>query len=131
MIVREMMNPNPAKISPEESLAKALEEMGTTKTRHLVVVTASGEVIGIISDSDLAMFYDPVEMPPEKWNSANVSQLMTSAPVTIGSGATVSAAATLLLKTAVSALPVVDNGMLIGILTETDFVRHFARGDQN
>ena len=36
------------------------------------------------------------------------------------------AAAAMLLKLGVSALPVVDNGDLRGILSEKDFVRHFA-----
>ncbi|MND05776.1 CBS domain protein [compost metagenome] len=45
----------------------------------------------------------------------------------MGSGADLSAAAQMLLKHAVSALPVVDNGGLVGILSEKDFVRHFAK----
>jgi CBS domain-containing protein len=54
---------------------------------------------------------------------------MTAQPVTIGSGAPVREAARLLLKAAVSALPVIDNGQLVGVLSDRDFTRHFAQSE--
>jgi CBS domain-containing protein len=66
-------------------------------------------------------------MTKERWEQSSVGQLMTPKPVTVGSGTELGAAAQMLLKHAVSALPVVDNGDLVGILSEKDFVRHFAK----
>jgi CBS domain-containing protein len=127
MNVRDIMNQAPATIRPNATLAEALQLMADRKVRHLVVVEAQeADVVGILSDRDLAMFYDPVNMTQERWQQGSVSQLMSKTPVTIGSGAKVEEAARMLLREGVSALPVVDNGQLVGILSDRDFVRHFA-----
>ena len=128
MLVRDMMNRNPGRIAPDATLAEALQLMAEKKNRHLVVVLRS-EVVGILSDRDLAMVYDPDGMTEERWKQAQVRQVMTEKPVTIGSGAPLREAARLLLRSAVSALPVVDNGELVGVLSDRDFTRHFAQAD--
>jgi acetoin utilization protein AcuB len=75
------------------------------------------------------MYYDPEGMTDERWRGTRVVQIMTAQPVTIGSGAPVREAARLLLKAAVSALPVIDNGQLVGVLSDRDFTRHFAQSE--
>lgn len=128
MLVRDMMNRSPGTITPEATLADALQLMAEKKNRHLIVVQRD-EVIGILSDRDLALYYDPDGMTEERWKQAKVRTIMTANPVTIGSGAPVREAARLLLKAAISALPVIDNGQLVGVLSDRDFTRHFAQGD--
>jgi CBS domain-containing protein len=54
---------------------------------------------------------------------------MSAPPVTIASGRSVADAAKLMLDEGVSRLPVVDSGRLVGIITEGDLVRAFARTD--
>jgi CBS domain-containing protein len=127
MIVNDLMNRNPAILTPQSTLAEALKTMADRKVHHIVVVESTHEVVGIISDQDLALFYDPVQMTEERWKGTTVQQIMTGKPVTIGSQADVREAARLLLKSAVTALPVVDNGILVGVLSDRDFTRHFAR----
>jgi CBS domain-containing protein len=68
-------------------------------------------------------------MTQERWQQGTVAQIMSGKPVTIGSGAKVEEAARMLLREGVSALPVVDNGQLVGIVSDRDFVRHFATRD--
>jgi acetoin utilization protein AcuB len=128
MLVRDMMNRSPGTITPEATLADALQLMAEKKNRHLIVVQRD-EVMGILSDRDLALYYDPDGMTEERWKQAKVRTIMTANPVTIGSGAPVREAARLLLKAAISALPVIDNGQLVGVLSDRDFTRHFAQGD--
>lgn len=130
MEVRDIMNQNPARMRSDGLLGAALAMMAEQKERHVVIVDEHTRVIGIVSDRDLAMYYDPVNMTSEKWAAATVEQIMTRDPVCIGSGAQLQTAAQLLLKSAVSALPVVDNGLLIGILSEKDFVRYSASGGE-
>lgn len=130
MIVRDFMNQAPATVRPNATLAEALQLMADRKVRHVVVVEPQeAAVVGILSDRDLAMFYDPAGMTQERWQQGSVSKLMSKTPVTIGSGAKVEEAARMLLREGVSALPVVDNGQLVGILSDRDFVRHFAGKD--
>ncbi|HEX7928136.1 MAG TPA: CBS domain-containing protein [bacterium] len=127
MIVRDIMNQQPGTIRPHATLAEALQLMADRKSRHLVVMDADdATVIGILSDRDMAMYYDPLGMTQERWKQGNVEQLMSKSVVTIGSGAKLEEAARMLLREGVSALPVVDSGQLVGILSDRDFVRYFA-----
>ncbi len=127
MLVRELMSTNVATVAPQDNLAHALRLMAEQKHRHLVVVDEDGLVVGIVSDRDLALAYHPEEMSPGRWEGILVQRIMTAAPVTIGSNSPISEAAKLLLKSAVSALPIVDNGQLVGVFSDRDFTRHFAR----
>ncbi len=127
MKVSDLMNPEPPTVGEGATLTEVLKVMADSRHRHVVVVGEPEQVAGIVSDSDLAMFYDPVHMTPEKWQQTRVSQVMTREPVSIGGQAPIHEAAKLLLRTGVSALPVVDNGILRGVLSEKDFVRHFAK----
>ena len=127
MIVADLMNKNPATIQPGANLAQALEEMAAKKTRHLIVISETDAVAGILSDRDLAMYYDPGTMTQQKWEQATVESLMTANPISIGSKAPLVEAAKLLLKSGFSALPIVDAGSLAGILTERDFVRYLSK----
>lgn len=128
MLVRDLMNQSPGIIGPEATLADALQLMADKKNRHLVVVDAN-TVVGILSDRDLAMYYDPEGMTTERWQQTQVKRLMAANPIVIGSGSTVGEAARILLEKAVSALPVVDSGQLVGVLSDRDFTRHFAHSD--
>ena len=56
-----------------------------------------------------------------------VGQIMTKSVIIIGPDREARAAAQLMLEHKVGALPVLDGDVLIGILTETDILRAFAR----
>ena len=127
MIVADLMNKNPATIQPGANLAQALETMAAKKARHLIVLSETNSVAGILSDRDLAMYYDPRSMTQQKWEQATVASLMTVNPISMGSKAPIEEAAKLLLKSGFSALPIVDAGSLAGILTERDFVRYLSK----
>ena len=123
------MNRNPATVSPQANLSEALALMAERKVRHIMVMGSDAYVLGILSDQDLALYYDPVQMTEERWRQATVGTMMTRKPVTIGSGAPTREAARLLLRSAISALPVVDNGILVGVLSDRDFTRYFAQAE--
>lgn len=127
MIVRDFMNTAPAVIEPDADLSAALQLMAERKNRHLVIIDGGGAVTGILSDRDLALYYDPIKMTQERWEEVKVSQIMAPNPIAIGSTAPINDAARLLLREAISALAVVDNGQLVGVLSDRDFTRHFAQ----
>ena len=130
MLVKDFMNQTPATISPKENLSDALELMAQRKSRHLVVLDEGSMVVGMLSDRDLAMYYDPEGMTEDRWKEVSVQKIMSGDPISIGSSAPISEAAKLILKSAVSALAVVDNGILVGVLSDRDFTRHFAQGEE-
>ena len=127
MLVRNFMNASPAVIESDANLSAALKMMAERKNRHLVILDESKAVAGILSDRDLALYYDPIKMTQERWEEVKVSQIMAKDPVAIGSAATIHHAAKLLLSEAISALAVVDNGELVGVLSDRDFTRYFAQ----
>ena len=124
MLVRDLMTTDPVTVTPQTSLADGLQRMANRRVRHLLVLDGDGNVVGIVSDRDLALFYDPDGIAPDSWQQVEISRLMTSKPVTIGSAAPLAEAARTLIESGFSALPVVDNGQLVGVLTERDFVKH-------
>ena len=125
MNISEIMHDRPVRIEPNASLGDALKLMAEHNCRHLAVMEGP-QVVGIISDRDLALYYDPMNMTPERWEQRKVRDLMTKNPTAIGSHAPFNEAANILLKEGFSALLIIDNGELVGIVTDRDFVRYCA-----
>lgn len=119
VMTREVMT-----LSPEQSFYEAVALMAHRSFRHLLVVDAEKRLRGVTSDRDvlraLARMLD--------WNSASVSEIMTSEPVTVAPDTPISAAVKALLATRVNCLPVVEaEGKDCGILTSTDLMKIFEK----
>lgn len=85
-----------------------------------VVITEYSEIVGILTKGDilkksLLMLRDP--------KTTKVSSIMSRSPVTIESGATLEDAAKLMTEKNVSKLPVLDQGLLVGVVSSTDIIR--------
>lgn len=93
--------------------AKAL--MDAEGIRHIPVVD-DGRLVGIITDRDLQRHWGYLD-------STLINVAMATDPVTVTPHATVEDAARILIQHRVRALPVVDQGRLVGILTTTDLLK--------
>lgn len=103
---------------------------------HLPVVDEGGELIGMLSASDVlrAFSFKLPEMGKLDEASLNrhfkVTELMTPNPLkTIRPEDSVVAAARIFSENRISALPVIDNGKVVGIITSRDIVECFANAD--
>jgi CBS domain-containing protein len=109
-----------------------------------VPVVEGGRVVGVVSERDilfkerpsdglhrgvLARLMDEGDLML-KVDARTAETAMTSPPVTIGPTRSVADAAAMMLDEEVSRLPVVDHGVLLGIVTRHDLVRAFARSDE-
>ncbi len=56
----------------------------------------------------------------------NISQVMSSPPISIGPEAPVQEAARIMAARKIGCLPVIEDSKLAGIVTETDLLRYFA-----
>jgi acetoin utilization protein AcuB len=126
--VREVMTPAPVTIAPEAPLAAALAAMRQHEIRHLPVVDSDGRFVGIVTDRDLrqasfARFRSLTEVSRD----VMVQDVMTCGVVTIDPRATVARAATIMFERRIGSLPVVENGQLVGILTERDLLKLLMR----
>ncbi len=124
--VQDWMNENAIVVSPDASLADAYSLMVENEVRRLPVVDR--ELIGIITYSDILRH---VPVSAEEVDEATrvlltqrtVREVMTYSPMTINPSATIQEAAERMLEYQVSGLPVVRNGKVVGMITESDIFR--------
>jgi CBS domain-containing protein len=97
---------------------------------------SEGRLVGILSDRDIKRAMDPGRPKKKLLNIGGlffllepilVREIMTPDPVTIGPDATAQEAAAVMVAERFGALPVERKGETIGIVTETDLLRHFAK----
>ena len=101
--------------------------VGNLKTAHALMagqgfrclpVTENGRLIGIVTDRDVRLHFDRRER-------TMVGAIMTSNPRCIAPDTSMAEAARMLLVHRIGALPVVKDGVLVGVITTTDILRTF------
>jgi CBS domain-containing protein len=116
--VADLMTPRPATVRDRALLEKAVVEMETLDVRHLPVVDAAGRVVGMLSDRDVRRWVG------RGMRGALVSQAMTREVLVVAPETLAREAAVLMMDRKIGGLPVVDEReTLVGIVTETDFLR--------
>lgn len=112
MLVRECMTKKPVTVAPDDTLASAQTKMQVGGFRRVPVVH-EGRLIGILSEYDLRRYVDSLD-------STLVRAAMTPNPVTVSPSATLEHAVALMKGNKIGALPAVDHGRLIGIITASN-----------
>jgi len=131
MIIRELMTGALITADPDMSILDARQLMVTEKIRHLLVRKDQGELLGIVTDRDIRLNLPSKATSLSVWEinhlltKLTVGQVMTGSVITAGPDRPARDAAQLMLDHKIGAVPVVDGGHLIGIITETDIVRAF------
>ena len=116
LAVREVMATHPITVRPHETARHAYQLMRDNRFRHLPVME-DGRLVGILSDRDLR----PVLLSPGLAR-ARVRELMSEDLTTVGPDTPIEEAASLLVVKKIGCLPVVAQGQLVGIVTETDLL---------
>jgi len=129
----EMMQRNPVTISPDTSFFEARDLIHEKGIRHLPVVDKHNELVGIVTIGDLR------EAAPSEANLLSVQELnyllgklkvssfMTPKEklITITPDTIIEEAVQLMHDHKIGCLPVLEEGKLYGIITETDVLAHF------
>jgi CBS domain-containing protein len=140
MDVKDVMSRNPISIEQDAPVGTAIAIMADHKIRHLPVVDERGALVGIVTDRDLrsAALAPALEghLSAEArrrlrgigtaLENLRVKDAMTWDPVTARPGLALTQAAALMLDKRVGCLLVIENGSLVGILTERDALRALA-----
>jgi len=132
MLVRDLMQREVTTLKAGESLGLADDIMQLGRIRHLPVVMA-GVVVGIVSQRDLyrAAMSSMLQMrrsAERDWLAGiPVRAVMTTDVITVAPDDTVHAAVELMLRHRIGCVPVVEHGRLVGLLSESDCLRHLAR----
>lgn len=112
-------------IGVDDNLDMARKIMHERRIRHLPVVDSEGRLVGLITitnvlaATDSFLRDDESRLHPEK---IPVNEVMVSDVITVDEHAGIRQAAIFLEKHRIGCLPVVTDGELKGIVTDTDFV---------
>ncbi len=130
--VRDLMTPGVVSVRPEDSVAAAYELMLDNRFRHLVVIDPDGDLIGLVTHRDLLRhsLIERAELPLSLQRTVMrrilVEEVMTSEVETAEAGQLLAEAALIMFQNKYGCMPVVEGSRVVGILTESDFVRFFA-----
>lgn len=118
MKLRELMTATPQSVVETTPLGEAHRLMSKLGIRHLPVV-AGGKLVGILSTRDI-LTYRATTAFREDWWRAPVGVAMVRSPQTANPDDSLTEAAARLANARIGALPVVERGHLVGIVTVTD-----------
>jgi len=131
MQVSKRMTKNPITVSPETPVPEAREKMKKEKIHRMPVVDKNNKLLGIITEKDIlyaspskATTLDVYEIT-SLMSKLKVQTVMTKDVKTIDPDTTLEDAARILADNSIGGLPVVENGILTGIITESDLFRVF------
>lgn len=129
MLVRSRMTADVVTASPSITLAEALTLTRSHRIRHLPVLE-NGRLVGLVTDRDLRLAMPPiwVEQSDELRSALHkktVGEVMIRSIITTEPSVPIEDAARALYEHRIGCLPVMEDGNLVGILTETDVLRSF------
>ena len=147
MKIRDLMTTEVLTVSPDTPLKAAAALLATHGISGLPVCDEDGRVLGIVSEGDilfkeqgprdrrggaLGWFVDGSRFQDTvKASARTAGEAMTSPAITITPERPAAAAAQIMLDQGVHRLPVVRDGVLVGIVTRADLVRAFTRTDDD
>lgn len=107
-------------IRPEASVFDAVKLMAEKNIGALLVVTETGQIVGMITERDYAR---KIVLMARSSKETPVSDVMTSSILYVGSDRTSEECMALMTEHRVRHLPVMDGGKLIGIISIGDLVK--------
>lgn len=131
--VRDLMTEKVVSVRPQDSVEKLYDVMAERNIRHLAVIDEEGDLVGLVSHRDLLRNTSaersdfPLSMQRELMRRMRVEEVMTSEVETTEPEQPLSEAAQVMFENKFGCLPVVEGWRVVGILTESDFVKYFTR----
>lgn len=126
--VRDWMTTGPITITPDTPLLETHQLMTENEIRRLPVLE-EGELVGIITLGDVRGAEPSEATSLNIWelnyllSRISVERSMSSPVVTVSPDTLISEAAELMLENRIGALPVLEDGQVVGIITESDIFR--------
>jgi CBS-domain-containing membrane protein len=142
--VKDIMTREVKTVSPETEIAQAAQLLLSERINGVPVVNNTGEVVGILCQSDLIAQQKSIPIPSlftlldgyipltrlnrldkevEKISATKVNHAMTPDPTTVNSDTDIEKVAALMVEKNYHTLPVVDDGKLVGIVGKEDVLK--------
>jgi acetoin utilization protein AcuB len=131
MLVGKRMTRNPITVSPDVSIAEAMERMRREKIRRFPVVDKKGALVGIVTREDLLHASPSSVTSLSVWevsyllSQVKVREVMTRDVLTVTEDVTLEEASRVMVDNKIGCLPAVRDGMVVGIITESDLFKVF------
>lgn len=134
MFVRDYMTKHPVMVEPTMSILDAQGIMAEAKIRHLPIVESGKRLVGLITRERL-------RIPPAELSSLNVWEITRflsnlrvqdvmvkrKQVITVRPDVTIEEASEMMARHKIGCLPVLDNGIVTGIITEQDMLVHLSQ----
>ena len=134
MLVKDYMTRHPLMAEPTMSIVEAQRYMGENNIRHLPVVGDGKSLLGLVTRQSLLI--DPGRLGSlDVWeitrylSGLTVKDVMVKAKdvITVEQNTTIEEAARIMVEKKVGCLPVMEEGVLVGIITETDLLAQLTK----
>jgi CBS domain-containing membrane protein len=132
--VRDLMTDTVFTLRPQDDLAALYDLMDTKHIRHVPIVDRERDLVGLVTHRDLSRSAlgpqedAPLSLQREMLRRRKVREIMATEVDTVEPDEDLRMAAQMLIENKIGCLPVVEGTHLVGILTESDFVRHYVQG---
>ncbi len=131
MFVQLWMTKELVVATEKTTIAEAGVLLQQNKIRRLPVVDETGNLLGILSKEDVSKGMPSIIDPAEDGGATNlpvharVISLMTAEPITVSPMDPLEKSARIMRRNKIGGIPVVDEGKLVGIITESDIFQAF------
>ena len=144
MRLKDVMTKDVVCVSPQTTVAEALETMTRLRVSGLPVIDATGALVGVVSEADFMHRVElGTERPTSSWlgsllmpgraaeiyahaHARRVEEIMSADVVTVDEAKSLCEAVAIMEKRGVKRLPVMREGQVVGMLTRADLVRTLA-----
>lgn len=131
MLVKDRMTPSPVTVTEETPAGEALKLIRERRIRRLPVLDKRGRLVGIISEKDL-LYASPSPATSLSVYEVHyliaklqVKEVMKRKVVTTTLDTPLEDAARVMVDNKIGCLPVLKDGQVVGIITETDIFKSF------
>lgn len=131
MLIGERMSKPVISVPPNTPIQEALNRMRREHVRRFPVITEDGKLVGIVSQSDLlhASPSDATSLSVWELNylisRIEVEEVMTREVLTVTEDTPVESAARIMADNKIGGMPVMRDGQVVGMITETDLFKIF------
>jgi acetoin utilization protein AcuB len=131
MLVKDRMTLDPITITPDTSYPEAYGFLRKKVIRHLPVVDTNQQCVGVVSLTDLLHASPASDRTLSIFEvnylvaNLHVREIMSSPPITVDEDTPLEEAARVMVEKKIGCLPVLRDGDLVGMITETDFFATF------
>jgi len=151
MLVKEVMTVDPITVTGGTEIFKAAKILLDNRINGVPVVDDAGKLVGILCQSDIIAQQKKLPLPSlfsfldgyislsstknlekevRKIAATAVVDAMTPNPVTVGPDSSIETVAALMVDQNFHTLPVVENGVLVGVVGKEDILRTLLPADR-